>query len=226
MTIFAVESAGRAASAAVAAEGRVISYACLDRGLTHSETLMPLCDRVFAGAGLMPKDIDCFAVTTGPGSFTGLRIGISLIKGMALACGRPCVGAPVNDALSRRAAGFPGVAVTVTDARAGRVFAAAYDMTQDGRRLLEDEAVPVSELAGRLSGLGERYLLVGDATLLCYNSMKDQLPNLAALPDALPSAYDTALLAGRLAEQGAAIDCRALKPMYLQPSQAERNLKK
>ena len=226
MNILAVDTAGKTVGVALMQDDRLLYECYLDAGMTHSETLMPLIDGCLKLCGMGCKDIDLFGVNAGPGSFTGLRIGISLIKGMALACGRPCVGAPVNDALSRRAAGFPGVAVTVTDARAGRVFAAAYDMTQDGRRLLEDEAVPVSELAGRLSGLGERYLLVGDATLLCYNSMKDQLPNLAALPDALPSAYDTALLAGRLAEQGAAIDCRALKPMYLQPSQAERNLKK
>lgn len=226
MLLFSLECSAAAASASLYREGKLLGEEFLNVPQTHSVTLLPMAKSLLEHTGISPAQIDYYAVSRGPGSFTGLRIGISLIKGMALACGRPCVGVPVNDALSRRAAGFPGVAVTVTDARAGRVFAAAYDMTQDGRRLLEDEAVPVSELAGRLSGLGERYLLVGDAALLCYNSMKDQLPDLAALPDALPSAYDTALLAGRLAEQGAAIDCRALKPMYLQPSQAERNLKK
>lgn len=226
MLLFSLECSAAAASAAIYRDEKLLGEEFLNVPQTHSVTLLPMAKSLLEHTGISPAQIDYYAVSRGPGSFTGLRIGISLIKGMALACGRPCVGAPVNDALSRRAAGFPGVAVTVTDARAGRVFAAAYDMTQDGRRLLEDEAVPVSELAGRLSGLGERYLLVGDAALLCYNSMKDQLPDLAALPDALPSAYDTALLAGRLAEQGAAIDFRALKPMYLQPSQAERNLKK
>lgn len=225
MYIFALDSSGKAASAAIISEGRVISYEYLDLGLTHSQTLMPLCDCVFTAAGLKPDDMGCFAATIGPGSFTGLRIGISIIKGMALALDKPCVGVPVNDALALSAEGFSGVAITVSDARAGRVFAAAYDMSLPWpRRLCEDTTLEIERLTELMPDKNASYIFVGDAASLCYNAHKENYSELRAITLS-PNAFCAVRCAERMVKEGLAADCRELTPRYLQPSQAERNFK-
>lgn len=225
MYFLTLESSGKAASAAISEDARIISFAYLDIGLTHSETLMPLCDRVFAGASLRPADIGCFAATVGPGSFTGLRIGIAALKGMALAVDKPCVGVPVNDALARAAARMGGTAITVSDARAGRVFAAAYDVTGAPCRLCDDLACPIDELQALMPHGDGRYIFVGDAAALCYNAFNKQYQNCIAL-DRLPDAALAAKCAYDIFCHGGAVRSGELAPQYLQPSQAERNLKK
>ena len=225
MLIFSLESSGRAASAAINDGEKLISFAYLDRGLTHSETLMPLCDRVFAGAGLCPRDIDYFAATTGPGSFTGLRIGISIIKGMALAVDRPCVGVSVNTALATAASGFSGRAITVSDARAGRVFAASFLVDGDPVRLSDDDTLGVDQLEKLMPEEKGRDIFIGDAAQSCYNVWAGKRPG-AIFVNRLPTAEHTAAAARILIEKGETVPCELLNPVYLQPSQAERNLKK
>lgn len=225
MLIFALESSGRAASAAISDGKKIISSAYIDRGLTHSETLMPLVDRVFAAAERSPADIDYFAATTGPGSFTGLRIGISIIKGMAFAAGKPTVGVSVNRVLAMAVAGYGGTAIAVSDARASRVFAAGFDVNSAPVRLNDDDTVPICELTRLMPEEKGRYIFVGDAALACYNNCVAARPG-ARYAEKLPSAENVALAAADLIEKGRAVPAAGLNPVYLQPSQAERNLKK
>lgn len=224
MYIFALDSSGRAASAAICRDGRIIASAFADMGLTHSQILMPLCHRVFEMAGLEPRDMDYFACSTGPGSFTGLRIGISAVKGMALAAGKPCVGVPVNEALAMSVSGFGGVAVTVSDARAERVFAASYDVKELPVPITPDEAIPISELSRIMPDKNGRYIFVGDGAELCYNALKEAFPNSTWGLLRLPSAHYCALCAVERVKREDTVDCSLLNPVYLQPSQAERAL--
>ncbi|MEG2259910.1 MAG: tRNA (adenosine(37)-N6)-threonylcarbamoyltransferase complex dimerization subunit type 1 TsaB, partial [Oscillospiraceae bacterium] len=100
MIIFAVDSSSCAGSAAVYKDGTILAESFANVGLTHSETLMVLCDEVFRRSGIGPCDVDYFAVTSGPGSFTGLRIGMGTVKGMAFATRKPCVAVPTPEALA------------------------------------------------------------------------------------------------------------------------------
>ncbi|MEA4912916.1 MAG: tRNA (adenosine(37)-N6)-threonylcarbamoyltransferase complex dimerization subunit type 1 TsaB [Oscillospiraceae bacterium] len=223
MTVFAIDSSSGAASAALLCGGELRAESYADVGLTHSETLLSLCDEVFHRAGCTPEQIDLFAVTAGPGSFTGLRIGMGIIKGMAFAAGKPCVAVPTLEAVAWSACPTDRLVVPVCDARRGRVYCAAFRCADEPERVREDCVMTYAELAREFSG--ERILFAGDAAQLCYNELKDTLQcAVPPRPRALPRAGLAAVAAVRLAGHGAAVDAGALRPTYLQTSQAERML--
>lgn len=225
MNIFAVDSSSSAASAAILRDGVVVAESYCDVGLTHSETLMPLCDETFRRAGLTPRDMDYFAVSSGPGSFTGLRIGAGVLKGMAFAVSKPCVAVPTLEALAYGALGCERTIAAVCDARRGRVYAALF--SQDGERvgrLCADEAMSIEQLGERIAG--KRVLFIGDAAGLCYNELRDKADCLvAAVNVRLVRASDVALAALSHIDAGDICTANELAPDYLAPSQAERNYK-
>lgn len=224
MILFACDSSGRTASAALVRDGALIAERFVDEGLTHSETLLPLCDDLFQEAGLTPRDVDAFAVTTGPGSFTGLRIGVGLVKGMAFAVGRPCVPVPTLEAYAYSDPDFDGVAVPVCDARRERVYTAGFG-TGGGRvtQLAPDAVLPNAALSD-LFPPQKNILLVGDAAQLCYTIYKDSFPvHIGAT--ALRARWVAAAALTRLAG-GQTVSASDLRPDYLQLSQAERERQK
>lgn len=223
--IFAAEGATRAASAAIVKDGRLLAEAYADVGLTHSQTLMELCDEVFRRANIAPREVDYFAVTNGPGSFTGLRIAIGAIKGMAFAANKPCVGVPTLEALALGARPFGGVVAPALDARRGRVYAAAFEISDgEPRRLLEDAVMTPAELGEALAG--KEVFFIGDACEMCYNELKNALACSCAPPErSLPRASWTAYAAQRRVERGLVCSAGELAASYLQLSQAERALR-
>ncbi len=224
MTVFAVDSSSKAASAAILRDGTLLAESYADVGLTHSETLMELCDEVFRRTGLTPADVDYFAVTSGPGSFTGLRIGMGVVKGLAFAAGKPCVAVPTLEAAAWNAVPTPRTVVAVCDARRARVYCAAFCCEREPERLFDDCVLTYDELAEKLAG--QATLFVGDAAHLCYNELKGRLDCAAPpAPRALPRAGCAAYAAARLAGRGAAVEAAALVPSYIQIPQAERTLK-
>ena len=151
MNILAVDTAGKTAGVALLQDDRLLYECYLDAGMTHSETIMPLIDNCLKFCHLTCADIDVYGVNAGPGSFTGLRIGIAAIKGLAFPDDTPCVGVSTPEAIAYGLLGFEGTVIPMMDARCGQVYTALFQ-GKDGRltRLSEDEALPLSELKEKL----------------------------------------------------------------------------
>ena len=143
MTFFGLDTAGRTVSAALLQDGQLVCESFLNTGLTHSETLMGLVDGAFRSAGLGPADVDVWGVCSGPGSFTGLRIGLAAVKGMAFPTGALCAPVSTLEALAQGCPGGEGTVLTALDARRGQVYWAAFDLAPGHARLAPDAAAPV-----------------------------------------------------------------------------------
>jgi len=223
MKIFAIDSSGRAGSAALSSDGVILAESYCDIGLTHSETLMVTCDEVFRRTGLAPSDIDYYAVTAGPGSFTGLRIGMGIIKGLAFIDNKPCVAVSSLEAVAYNVVGTDRTAVAVSDARRGRVYTAAFEAARGIVRLSDDGIEETDKLSGMYSG--KKIILIGDAAAMCYNILKDEVDcTVAAAHMVLPHAAGVACAAKDMIARGHVTDAYSLKPNYLQLCQAEREL--
>lgn len=198
--------------------------------LTHSQTIMPMCEHVLSGCGLRAGDMDAFAVTNGPGSFTGLRIGTAAAKGMAYAVSAPCIAVSTLDALAENASGFAGIICAVMDARCNQVYNALYRQSGGIReKLCADRALKIETLFEELSGYREPVLLVGDGAELCRQKWQEQ--GTARQPDILLAdpkirhqrASSAAVLAmQRMRDGQGLISASELMPEYLRLPQAER----
>ena len=226
MIVFGVDSSAAAGSAAAVRDGEVLYEAFANEGLTHSETLLVRCDEVFRGTGIEPAQVDCFAVTAGPGSFTGLRIGLGLVKGMAFVRNTPCVPVSTFDALAWPLACKERDLVCVLDARQKRVYCCAYHVVE-GRpvRVTEPGILPLSELAQHLEEAGiSDPLIAGDAAPMAAAVLPDAEE--AGEPFRYVHAGEVARIAEVMYRQGQFVLPNELKPVYLQLSQAERERKK
>ena len=182
----------------------------------HSTVLLPMVDSLLHSCGFAIGGVGRFAVTCGPGSFTGVRIGVSAVKGMALVNDRPCAGVSTLKAMAAQAAFLDGVLCCAMDARRGQVYAALFEA---GRRLCEDEALPITALEQRLLALDRPVTFLGDGAALCHDSMGKRADwRLAPEQWRFQRGYG-AVLAAREGDYRPAGDLRA---RYLRPSQAER----
>lgn len=226
MNILAIDSSAKAASAAVVSEEAVLASFHLDVKLTHSQTLMPMCQQVLACAGLTMEDIHGIAVSKGPGSFTGLRIGMAAVKGLAFAKNLPCVGVSTLKSLAYNLQGFEGIACAVMDARRNQVYNALFAL-RDGTvsRLCEDRAISVEELKAELTDFNQPVFLVGDGAQLCLRAMPE-LPRLRLAPLAVRTARAASVGVAALPDflSGNTVDAETLMPAYLRLPQAQREL--
>lgn len=227
MKILALDTTAKSASAAITDGREPLAVFTLEAGLTHSETVLPMIKTALDSLHMTAHDIDLFAVTAGPGSFTGVRIGISEIKGLAFATGKPCVG--VSTLLSLAYNLHPlcenAILCPVMDARRNQLYNALFRL-EDGvlTRLCEDRLVSLSDLTAELAGYDEPVYSAGDGYAL--------LKKAAAIADTprllIPqSGYSTALLALDTYENASdksIFSDSALLPVYLRASQAEREL--
>ena len=223
MNILALESSATACSAALYRDGNLVAQNYQNSGLTHSRTLLPLAANVLESVGLKPADVDAFAVAAGPGSFTGLRIGVATVKGLALGTNKPCVGVSTLEAMAHGLNGIDGVYDCVMDARAGQVYHARFRREGDVlERLCPDRAVTIDELGAEIGDKPE--ILVGDGADLCYNKLKPVCPALRIAPPHLrwPSAYGVAMAALPLLEAGKTLSPQELDAIYLRKPQAEQ----
>ena len=228
MRILAIDTTANTASCALVEDGNVHGNFAIDGILTHSETMLPMIDEMLCHMALKIGNVDVFAVANGPGSFTGVRIGVSTIKGLAFSTGKPCVKVSSLAALAWNLDGFCGLRVPVMDARRQQVYTAIYN--NEGKCLLDDSLIPLSELADRLSELEGDIFLAGDGYSLAkkYISADERLKNrLKPTPAALilHSAASVGLLAEKKIEAGKCSTDRELHPLYLRDSQAERERK-
>lgn len=223
MKILAVDTSARSASAALVENGEIKGEFFINTMLTHSETLMPMVDAVMKSTRCELNEIDCFAVTTGPGSFTGLRIGIAAVKGMAYALGKPCASVSTLEAMAHNFRRLDAIACCVMDARCDQVYNALFDVSGElPKRLCEDRALTINELYGELSSRNRRVILVGDGAKLCYSKMRGV--EIAPENVRYQRASSAALAAEMIVSGGKAIQPDRLTPRYLRLPQAQREL--
>lgn len=231
MKILGVESSATSASVAVVENGKVIACEASNTGLTHSQTLLPMVESTLKKTAVSLNDIDYLAVSNGPGSFTGIRIGVSLVKGMADPLNKSCVAVSTLEAIAKPLENTGVIAASVMDARCNQVYCALFDCEgAKMSRLTEDEAISIDELTERLKSQKKRIALIGDGANVCYNKMKSELSNVTIASAAIryQSASSVALIAEDLIleSEDNTIKAEDLVPKYLRLSQAERELKK
>ncbi len=228
-TILAIDTSAKPVSCAVVQNGRVLGSFFSNTGLTHSQTLMVMLENVLNISGLTVEQLDALAVNAGPGSFTGVRIGVSAVKGLAFTHKKPCVSVSTLESMAENVAAPTGTLVCgVMDARCQQVYTALFEKTEAGEsvRLTEDEAVSLTDLATQLNKQKKPIVLVGDGAELCYTVLKDSVPNLSVAPPSVryQNAAATAVVAHRYFEQGITVSAEELLPVYLRLPQAEREL--
>ena len=225
MRILALETSAKAVSAAITEDGRVLASGYQDTGLTHSRTLMPIVEHLFQNTGLSPESVDAIAVAVGPGSFTGIRIGVSAAKGLAFALDKPAVGVSTLAAMARNAAFAGGLIVCAMDARRQQVYNALF-AAEDGvlTRLTPDRAVSLADLAEELRADPRPKTVVGDGAAMCADFLEAAgVPCRLAPPHlVMQNAMSVALEAEALAARGGLVSAQDLAPVYLRPPQAER----
>ncbi len=227
MKVFAVDTSAKSASAALVEDGVIKGEFFINTMLTHSETLMPMIDLLFKSVRIEPSEIDCFAVNSGPGSFTGLRIGIAAVKGIAFALEKPCVGVSVLESMAYNFSAENTVVCAVMDARCNQVYNALFDVSEnEPKRLCEDRALSIDELSEDLKDQSKRIVLVGDGAVLCYEKLSRQHENIFLADENVrfQRASSTAFLAGKLFGEGKSISAAQLMPKYLRLPQAQREL--
>ena len=225
MKVLALETSAKSVSVAVTEDGKVLASSYQNIGLTHSVTLMPLLDGMLKNAGLSLADMELLAVAAGPGSFTGLRIGVSALKGLAWAEDKPCCGVSTLEAMAQNARTFDGTVVCAMDARRSQVYNALFE-AKDGRltRLTPDRAIALEELAEELRSDPRPKTVVGDGAKLCLAHLTAAgIPcRLAPAHLVMQNAMSVALEAEAMAAEGKLVSAQALEPVYLRPAQADR----
>lgn len=225
MRILAIESSAVAASVAVCENETLIAQSFQKTGLNHSQTLLPMVESLLGFCGLSLNQIDLIGVASGPGSFTGLRIGVSASKGLAWAKDIPCAACSTLESMAWNALALEGELCAAMDARRGQIYNARF--SSDGetiRRLTPDRAIALEELECELRGRDCVQWLVGDGANLCYEHLQKVGISARLAPSNLhfQSAWGVARAALELSRRGETVSGAALRPTYLRLSQAER----
>lgn len=226
MKILALESSAVACSVALCEEEALLAQSWQNNGLTHSVTLLPMCRDLLKNCGVTLDKVDVVAVAAGPGSFTGLRIGVAAAKGLAWPADKPCAGVSTLEAMAWTLAHLEGVELCpVMDARRNQVYNARFVVRAGVPvRMTPDRAIALDDLAVELKNSAKPQILVGDGALLCYNSLNDRGVELQLAPPHLrfQSAWGVARAALEQARAGALTTAAGLVPSYHRLSQAER----
>ena len=226
MLILALESSAAACSAALCRDGMLVAQFYTNCGLTHSRTLMPMVEGMLQNSGVTLDEVDVIAVAAGPGSFTGLRIGVATAKGLAWKGNKDCAACSTLESMAWPLAHLEGsLIVCAMDARRSQVYNALFLATGDGlERMSPDRAISLAELAEDLKKYKNSKIVVGDGAKLCYNTLIEQglALKLAPQPLQMQSAWGVARTAERLAAQGDLVKGGELVPVYHRLSQAER----
>ena len=224
MKLLALESTAKAASCAVLRDGEVLASSWQATGLTHSRPLLPMVEDMLKNSELSLADMDALAVAAGPGSFTGLRIGMAAVKGLAWASDKPCVPVSTLEAMAWPLAHLEGVIVCAMDARRQQIYNAVF-LAESGEltRMREDRAISLLEAWEDLKDFDGTLTIVGDGAALCCNYMSLQGIDCQLAPPHLrmQSAVGVGMAAERMG-LGAAVSAQELEPVYLRLSQAER----
>ena len=225
MLLLCFETSAKAASVALFADGVLVGESYQNTGLTHSQTLMVMAEDLLKTAGRTPAEVTAVAVAEGPGSFTGVRIGMAAAKGFAWGREIPCYGVSTLEAMALGLGAYEGYVCPVMDARRSQVYNALFYVNRGAlTRLAPDRAIALSALGEELKKSEKPIFLVGDGSKLCYNTLKTEVPHLV-MPEEHrlhQRAVGVGLVALTKMAAGETGDAAALVPNYLRLSQAER----
>lgn len=222
MRILAVDTSAVCAAVAVTDEEKILSESQTNTGLTHSRTLLPMIDSTLKNAEISLDSIDFFACSAGPGSFTGIRIGVAAIKGLCDATGKKCIPVSTLEALAYNLLGRSCTAVSVMDARCNQVYCAIFKVEGESvTRLTADEAIKIDDLGQKL-GEYENVIFVGDGAKICHKALGY---GIAAPSELFQKGSSVAFCALKSFSEEKLITGAQLMPVYLRLPQAERELK-
>ena len=226
MIILAFDSTAKVATAAVCDNDKLLALYSIDNGLTQSELLLPMAESMLGALHLSFSDVELLATSVGPGSFTGVRIGTALVKGLAFGKRIPCVGVSTLDELAQNLIGIDGIILPCMDARRGQVYNAVFKSSQNElTRLTEDRAISIDSLADELAGYSDTKVYVcGDAYEAVESALRNQGINVAKTPPLLipENAYSVARVAYMKYLSGEYTSDIDISPTYLRMPQAER----
>ena len=225
LLILAFETSAKAASVALMDEEKLLGESYQNTGLTHSQTLMVMAEDVLKQSGKTVQDVEAVAVAAGPGSFTGVRIGVAAAKGFAWGRDLPLYGISTLEAMARSLGIFEGYVCPVMDARRSQVYNALFDChCGECTRIREDRAISLKDLGEDLQNLKKPVFLVGDGSVLCYNSLLECGAQLIMPKEHRmhQRAVGVALCAADQIRAGIEGNGASLVPNYLRLSQAER----
>lgn len=217
--LLSIDSSAVTASVALTDGDDVIKSEFVNSGLTHSETLLPMIKRVMQGVEF--SSLDAIAITAGPGSFTGVRIGVATVKGLAFSNNIPCIGVSTLEAIAYNFTNENCIVCAVMDARRMQFYNALFQI-ENGNvlRLTEDRAISIDDLREELKQY-DNVVIAGDGARLCYDNIS--LDNCSIARD--NNIYQNAIGVAKSARNKETISPRSLMPVYLRLSQAERELK-
>ena len=225
MLLLAFETSAKAASVALFQDSKLLGESYQNTGLTHSQTLMVMAEDLLTQCSHTPQDVQAVAVAEGPGSFTGVRIGVAAAKGFAWGSDIPCYGVSTLESMALGLGAYQGYICPVMDARRSQVYNALFYVNQGMvTRVTEDRAIALSDLKAELQALSEPIFLVGDGSTLTYNTLSGEIPGLVLPPEQKmhQRAVGVGLAALQKIAAGEIGDGNALTPNYLRLSQAER----
>ena len=225
MLVLAFETSAKAASVALHDGEKLLGESYQNTGLTHSQTLMVMAEDLLRSCGKTAADVTAVAVAEGPGSFTGVRIGVAAAKGFAWGAELPCYGISTLEAMAASLGIYQGYVCPVMDARRSQVYNALFYVNcGDCTRIREDRAISLQDLGEELQTLSEPVFLVGDGSILCYNTLSEKVPSLVRPKEHRmhQRATGVALLAADRIARGVICGGAELTPNYLRLSQAER----
>ncbi|MBE6703566.1 MAG: tRNA (adenosine(37)-N6)-threonylcarbamoyltransferase complex dimerization subunit type 1 TsaB [Ruminococcaceae bacterium] len=223
MLILALDSTAVVASVALCRDETPVAAFTVKNGNTHSETLLPMVESVLKTAGYTVDDIDLFACSVGPGSFTGVRIGVATIKGLAFGKNKPCVAVSTLEALAENLVPQSGILCPVMNARRGQVYNALFRYENgELRRLCDDRAMAATELEAELLAMGEPVIFSGDGVGEIRRLCKEISPSRVSDQLVDQNAVSVAKCAYRAYLRGDTCADATLSPIYLRLPQAER----
>lgn len=226
MVILSLDTSSRAMGVALLQDDRVLGEWCTNTRHHHSVRLMPAVRHLLAEAGVTPHELTAVAVAKGPGSYTGVRIGVTTAKTLAWALGIPLIGVSTLQVLAANVPDFPGLVVPLFDARRQRVYAGVYRCTRgEVTAVRPDRVLPVADLVAELAATGEAVAVVGDDAARFYDAFAVGLGErlwLAPPELGIPRAACLARLARQRLLAGDIDEVHAFAPAYLQASEAER----
>lgn len=229
MNILAVDTSATSASVCVAQENKIIGEFSINTALTHSQTLVPMIEQVTKNTGVSLDAIEAVAVNAGPGSFTGVRIGVAAVKGIAFARDLPCVSVSTLESMAYNMLNNDCVVCAVMDARCSQVYNAMFKVSGNVvTRLTDDRALSLSDLKQDLQNYNEKIVLVGDGAVICSEFLENSLENvvLASMNIRVQTASSVACAAFEKINKGETISAEKLMPVYLRLPQAQRELNK
>lgn len=220
--ILALESSAKSASCALSEGGKIIAHYYQNNGLTHSTVLMPMVQAMLEGCGISAAEIDLFAVAQGPGSFTGIRIGVAAAKGLMWAANKEGVGVSTLEAMAWNCRCMEGCVICAAmDARRSQIYNALFEIkNSEPVRLCEDRAISLKELIEDIKKYKNNIFVVGDGAELCYNALSEA--NIACTIAPGHMRYQNAVGVALAAEGAQRKSASELNPVYLRLSQAER----